>query len=30
MKIQAAYRDNLYHTSIHAADVIQNVFLYLS
>ncbi len=29
MKIQSAYRDNPYHTSIHAADVTQNVYYYL-
>ncbi|CDW84348.1 3 5-cyclic nucleotide phosphodiesterase family protein [Stylonychia lemnae] len=30
MKLQATYRDNPYHNPIHAADVVQNVFLYLS
>lgn len=30
MKLQASYRDNPYHNAIHAADVTQNVYLYLS
>lgn len=29
MKLQSSYRDNPYHTSIHAADVVQNVYYYL-
>lgn len=29
MKLQAAYRDNPYHTAVHAADVVQNVYFYL-
>ena len=30
LKLQAAYRsDNHYHTAIHAADVVQNVYYYL-
>eukprot|EP00347_Sterkiella_histriomuscorum_P006963 403350769 len=29
MKLQAAYRDNPYHTAVHAADVVQNVYYYL-
>jgi hypothetical protein len=29
LKLQQSYRnDNFYHTSIHAADVIQNVYYY--
>lgn len=28
-KLQASYRDNLYHTAIHAADVLQNVYYYI-
>jgi len=30
MKLQAAYRDNPYHNAVHAADVVQNVYLYLA
>ena len=30
IKLQSAYRNNLYHTSIHAADVLQSVFYYLN
>lgn len=28
-KLEAAYRDNIYHTAIHAADVLQNVYFYI-
>ena len=29
-KLQSAYRDNIYHTSVHGADVTQNVYYYLT
>lgn len=29
LKLQSSYRENPYHTSIHAADVVQNVYYYL-
>ena len=29
LRLQQAYRENPYHTSIHAADVVQNVYYYL-
>jgi hypothetical protein len=29
LRLQQAYRDNPYHTAIHAADVLQNVYFYL-
>ena len=29
MKLQASYRDVIYHSSVHAADVVQNVYYYL-
>lgn len=29
-KLQTAYREVPYHTSVHAADVVQNVYYYLN
>ena len=29
LRMQQSYRDNPYHTSIHAADVLQNLYFYL-